>query len=161
VRKFSDRLKLARKHAGGVSQQELADHLGASVGAVGNWETGRNLPEPATLKKIATFLKTTEDFLTGQTEEIKEVPASRFVALPIYGQLQTVTLENNLIDLVQGLPKAARQDRKHILGNIRAMLDELEERELKSETTNSIARTSEAQAIAKRAGDKYDDDLKK
>lgn len=61
---------------------------------------------------------------------LRETHGRRFIAAPIYGQLQTSTLERNLIDLVRHLPKSAPGERRHILGNIRAMLDELEDREI-------------------------------
>jgi len=118
-----------------MTQEKLAAELGLTKGAVGNWESDANPPGPDTLRKIAALLRTTEDYLSGKTDQIEitvlnDQPGSRFIASPIYGQLQTSTLEKNLIDLARGLSRASAGDRKHLLGNIRAMLDELEDREI-------------------------------
>ena len=39
----------------GISQKELADICGVSMGAVSAWEQGRNDPRPRILNKIAEY----------------------------------------------------------------------------------------------------------
>ncbi|MBP5411570.1 MAG: helix-turn-helix transcriptional regulator [Lachnospiraceae bacterium] len=49
----------------GMTQQELADVLGVTQGAVANWENGIRKPDIFMLKKIADALHcTTDDLLT-------------------------------------------------------------------------------------------------
>jgi len=55
----------------------------------------------------------------------------------LYSHLSIEALQKNLSDLSARLPSLAQQDRKYILGNIRAILDELEERELSSKKSAS------------------------
>ncbi len=48
-------IRAARKQKGLV-MQDVASHLGVEVAAVGNWETGKNLPATENLLKTADFL---------------------------------------------------------------------------------------------------------
>jgi phage repressor protein C with HTH and peptisase S24 domain len=48
-------VRTARKRKGLV-MQDIATHLGVEVAAVGNWETGKNLPSTENLLKTADFL---------------------------------------------------------------------------------------------------------
>ena len=52
---FSNRLKAARQLAG-LGQEQLAQELHVSGGAVGNWEAGPKLPTAENLGKIADVL---------------------------------------------------------------------------------------------------------
>lgn len=49
-------IRTARKRRGYVMRQ-IAEHNDTDVAAVGNWETGRNLPKTANLIKTAAFLR--------------------------------------------------------------------------------------------------------
>ena len=71
MKNFSERLKAARKRVG-WTQTKLAETLGVSNGALGNWESGKNEQDRDRLKKIADILGTTEEFLNGSVDEIKE-----------------------------------------------------------------------------------------
>lgn len=66
--KFSERLKQLRTQAR-ITQPELAEKLGVSKGAVGNWESGFNLPEMETLRKLAGVLGCSENYLRGDSDE--------------------------------------------------------------------------------------------
>jgi transcriptional regulator with XRE-family HTH domain len=75
---FPKRLREARK-ALHLGQKELADKLGVSSGAVGNWEVGPTIPHPETLGKLAEILGVKpgwllyEDQPTNRVEPQKEV----------------------------------------------------------------------------------------
>jgi transcriptional regulator with XRE-family HTH domain len=64
LRNFSDTLKAIRTRRG-WSQEELADALRVSAGAVANWETMANGPTRARLKDIAEKLNVSIDYLAG------------------------------------------------------------------------------------------------
>ena len=55
-------VKRARE-AKGISQKELAITLGVAQATVSNWETGRMNPANKHLRKIATLLSCTTDYL--------------------------------------------------------------------------------------------------
>ena len=52
----------ARKKAG-LSQADVADALGVAPAAVSQWETGKTMPDPRKLPKIAETLSCTVDEL--------------------------------------------------------------------------------------------------
>ena len=52
---FANRLSAIRKQKK-ISQAELAEALGVHTGTVSHWENGRQLPDTATMQKIADFL---------------------------------------------------------------------------------------------------------
>lgn len=63
---FSTRLQALRKE-NGVTQEQLAGHLGVSPQAVSKWENG-SYPDGDLLPKIADFFKVTIDYLYGRAE---------------------------------------------------------------------------------------------
>ena len=65
---FSELLKQCRKKQG-MSQADLASHLGVTQQAVGKWESGKSSPDPATVARIAALLGTTADYLLGLADE--------------------------------------------------------------------------------------------
>ena len=56
--------ELRRKN--GVTQVDLAVHMGVSQQAVGKWETGRSSPDPETLLRLAEYFGVTTDALLGR-----------------------------------------------------------------------------------------------
>lgn len=64
---FPERLKMLRERAR-LTQEQLADKLGISVGGVGNWESGLNMPTRVRMRKLALELGTTELFLSGESD---------------------------------------------------------------------------------------------
>ena len=60
------RLKELRRREG-ITQAELARALEVSVGAVGNWESGKRTPDVRTLHRIAECFSVTVDYLSGST----------------------------------------------------------------------------------------------
>ena len=61
-------IKKARLTAG-ITQSALAQRIGVSNGAVGQWEKGITRPRPCRLKKLAVELGTTVDELISDWEE--------------------------------------------------------------------------------------------
>lgn len=61
---LSDNIRLFRKQRG-LTQEQLGEVMGVSVGAVHKWETGLSSPEIAMLIKIADFFDTSVDVLLG------------------------------------------------------------------------------------------------
>jgi transcriptional regulator with XRE-family HTH domain len=49
------------RKAKGWTQMDLAVHAGVSIAAVSNWETGRNQPRVAELRKVAQALGVSSD----------------------------------------------------------------------------------------------------
>lgn len=64
---FSNRLKSLRKELN-LTQSILADKLGIVRTAVTNYETGRALPDPNTLEKIAEIFNVSTDYILGRTD---------------------------------------------------------------------------------------------
>lgn len=50
------RVLIKNRHKRGITQDELATHLGVSKGAVSKWETGRSRPDVETLQLLADAL---------------------------------------------------------------------------------------------------------
>ena len=61
---FSERLKFLRKKAG-MTQIELATAFNIANGTVGNWETGKRLPDYEMLKEISAYFSVSIDYLLG------------------------------------------------------------------------------------------------
>lgn len=61
----------------GMTQQELADVLGVTQGAVANWENGIRKPDIFMLKKIADALQCTADDLLTTTDDETQHPSDR------------------------------------------------------------------------------------
>ena len=130
--KFSDRLRAARL-CHGFSQEELADKLGVSNGAVGNWETGPTIPRPQMLRKIEELLGVKiEQLLGGYPESPERNRFPRTSASPAtshYSWMETVTLEHVLSDLAARLPKSSPQERPVIIANLGEVINQLALRE--------------------------------
>ncbi|TXH12081.1 MAG: XRE family transcriptional regulator [Hyphomicrobiaceae bacterium] len=63
-RKFASRLKSIRLRSG-MSQAALAHFLSIPASRIGNWESGRNGPNPSSLGDIAKKLNVSVEFLSG------------------------------------------------------------------------------------------------
>ena len=69
---FADRFKQLRNETG-LSQEELADKLCMSKGAIGNYETGKRTPRKLEdLENIADFFNVEIDYLLGRTNKKPE-----------------------------------------------------------------------------------------
>jgi len=68
---------MLRKRAG-LTQQQLADKVDFGVSAVGNWESGLNMPSRTAMRKISAVLGTTEMFLSGESD----IDAGAYIETP-------------------------------------------------------------------------------
>lgn len=61
------RVLIKNRHKRGITQDELATHLGVSKGAVSKWETGKGLPEVSLMLPLCASLGiTVNDLLSGE-----------------------------------------------------------------------------------------------
>lgn len=72
---LGERIARLRKMKG-LSQDELADLLGVSRGAISMYEINKREPDYETLEKLATFFGVSTDYLLGRTDKPsrKDVP---------------------------------------------------------------------------------------
>lgn len=72
------RILIENRHKRGITQEELATHIGVSKGAVSKWETNSSLPDISLLPQLASYFDITIDELIGyepqmEKEEIKKL----------------------------------------------------------------------------------------
>lgn len=63
------RVLIKNRHKRGITQDELANHLGVSKGAVSKWETGESLPDIEKCKLLAEVLDVSLDDLVNYDRE--------------------------------------------------------------------------------------------
>lgn len=78
---LKERLKELRRREG-ITQTELARALQVSVGAVGNWESGKRNPDLGMMTRIADCFCVSVDYLTGRTP-LQESTAGLFPVPPM------------------------------------------------------------------------------
>lgn len=99
---LSERMKELRK-ANNLTQQELADRIGVSLGAIKHWEQNKGEPNTATLISMAVLFNVSCDYLVGRSpvrdlviddgdlqrvvEIVETLPASHREALLKYAEL--------------------------------------------------------------------------
>lgn len=99
---LSERMKELRK-ANNLTQQELAERIGVSVGAIKHWEQNKGEPNTATLISMAVLFNVSCDYLVGRSpvrdlviddgdlqrvvEIVETLPASHREALLQYAEL--------------------------------------------------------------------------
>ena len=77
---FGGGLKAFRKQKK-ISQAELAEAVGVHTGTVSHWENGRQMPNTATMQKVAEFLGVpTESFVKSGTDKTSELALDEIVA---------------------------------------------------------------------------------
>ncbi|WP_303193453.1 helix-turn-helix domain-containing protein [Hungatella hathewayi] len=69
--RFSERLKLVRELSG-LTQQQLAEKLGVSRGAISYYEKGERTPDIEFLENVIGFFDLPYDFLLGHTNNARE-----------------------------------------------------------------------------------------
>ena len=73
----------AMRKARGFTQEQLAEAMGVTVGAVSKWELGQSAPDLSTLMELADFFDASVDALLGYTlrENSAGLAAERIRAL--------------------------------------------------------------------------------
>ncbi|HDK7158964.1 TPA: helix-turn-helix transcriptional regulator [Clostridium botulinum] len=64
---LNERIKELRKKRG-ITQEELAKHIGVSTSMVGMYETNARKPSYEVLSKIAKYFRVSTDYLLGETD---------------------------------------------------------------------------------------------
>ncbi|MBR1640838.1 MAG: helix-turn-helix transcriptional regulator [Butyrivibrio sp.] len=72
--KVSDNIKRYRKDMG-LTQEELAEAMGVTIGAVSKWENGGNIPDITTLMELANLYNISMDELLGYDKSSKNIDA--------------------------------------------------------------------------------------
>lgn len=75
------KLKELRRREG-ITQAELARALQVSVGAVGNWESGKRTPDIHTLHRIADCFSVTVDYLSGRSAPVPDTAEDMQIVCP-------------------------------------------------------------------------------
>ncbi len=71
---FGSRLKEIRNDKG-VSQKDVAEHLGVSITSISQYESDSRFPNEDMLRRICIYYKITSDYLLGLTD-VKHAPLS-------------------------------------------------------------------------------------
>ncbi len=66
------RILIENRHKRGITQDELAAHIGVSKGAVSKWETGSSLPDISLLPQLASYFDISIDELIGYQPQMEE-----------------------------------------------------------------------------------------
>ena len=102
------RVLIKNRHKRGITQDELANHLGVSKGAVSKWETGETYPDIDKCDKLAKYYGVTIDSLVHQdnkVDDIKIAPAP--IGKHLWGTV-TIGSKGQIV-----IPKAARETFEH------------------------------------------------
>lgn len=73
MEKIGTKIKELREKKG-LFQQDLANELHVTKGAVGMWETNKRVPDVETIRNIADYFKVSVDWLTGENIEFDVNP---------------------------------------------------------------------------------------
>ena len=86
---FSEILRTLRK-AKGLTQRELAGHLGVTQQMVAKWEKGQSTPGPDQLTRMAELLEVSTDTLLGRVVGLETRPASAYgqCRIPVVGTVK-------------------------------------------------------------------------
>ena len=74
-----------------ISQYKLAAALGVSQSTVGMWESGKNKPDIATLRKIADYFNVTTDYLLYRNSDAEEIMSDRDLKFALFGGATNIT----------------------------------------------------------------------
>ena len=66
------RILIENRHKRGITQDELAAHIGVSKGAVSKWETGSSLPDISLLPQLASYFDISIDELIGYQPQMEK-----------------------------------------------------------------------------------------
>jgi transcriptional regulator with XRE-family HTH domain len=103
LRKLADNLKISR-HKAGLTQEQVANKLGLSIGTISGYERGYRKPDPDTLNNLADLYNVTTDFLLGRPEKQMMLQEARFPYLA--DDLPNLDLDEYLMDIREAVGKA-------------------------------------------------------
>ena len=107
---FKDRLRAARDILRGMSQAELAKAAGLPPSSIAHFEGGTRKPSFDNLRKLATALNVTTDYLLGRVDD----PDVAATADPLYRYGAKLTEQNRALaeDFIRMLAERDRQARE-------------------------------------------------
>ena len=79
------RILIENRHKRGITQDELAAHIGVSKGAVSKWETGSSLPDISLLPQLASYFDISIDELIGYQPQMEKRGYSEVIYPPFKG----------------------------------------------------------------------------
>lgn len=88
--KFNEKLKKARKERG-YTQQQLSDAINISKSSVSRYENGLQMPELATVKRIAKTLNISYQYLLEDEYTNEYLIKEEFVKIPVVGVIKAGT----------------------------------------------------------------------
>ena len=112
---FSEKLKEIRRRDG-ITQLQAAKLLDVSLGAVGNWESGKRTPDAEMLVRIADTFGVTVDYLLGRTEDGGSTPTE------VDRCIDQLKKRPELVNLVTLTSIAAPEDVNRVIRVIEAMI---------------------------------------
>jgi transcriptional regulator with XRE-family HTH domain len=107
--RFPERLRQAREQRG-LNQEELAKKSGLQPSAISHFETGARKPSFDNLKRLATALTVTTDFLLGRADAVKDLAEVD----PLYRDIDRLTDADKEFarDMVRLLAEKAEKKRE-------------------------------------------------
>lgn len=107
---FKDRLRAARDGLRGMSQAELAKATGLPPSSIAHFEGGTRKPSFDNLRKLATALNVTTDYLLGRVDH----PGMASAADPLYRHGAKLTEQDRALaeDFMRMLAERDRRDRE-------------------------------------------------
>lgn len=103
--KLSENIRKYRKEKG-MTQEQLAEALGVTVGAISKWELGASVPELALIAAMADFFETSVDALIGYEMQGGKAEA-------VLSRIKTYRREKNFTDGALLAEKALRKYPNH------------------------------------------------
>lgn len=104
-----------------LSQEEMGEHLGVTGNYVYLIESGKKAPGPSLVKLFES--------MENSPQYDPALAPVTIPSNPFYAMIKTETLHKNFAELAEVLVETAKPDRKPVLGQLKAMLDEIEARE--------------------------------
>jgi transcriptional regulator with XRE-family HTH domain len=142
IREFRNRINL--------SQDELGERLGVSGNYISMIELGKKTPGPSLRKLFETLeqspLYQRTGYAGGQSGMLEPFGGKTIPTNPMLSMLSTETLIQNVVDVADKLSQGDTPEKKQVVGSLRELLDEIEQRLLASS-----GELSEAQQLAMKA----------
>ena len=113
------------RKAKGMTQEALASEMGVSAQAVSKWETDSSCPDISALPQLCKILGiTTDELLTGKSDEVKLVPAEQRKSLDeltLRIKVDSVAGDKVRVNLPMSLVKAGFEMGIDLSGSVHGM----------------------------------------